>query len=103
MAPSSLQRINGAPHATAERFEQILFLGETTSHRAVTTVNANVASKGQIRGPDEFLVPVALHVGADDGTVEDVESGEQRGRAVTFVVVGPGATRLEPVPKGTRF
>jgi len=26
-------------------------LGETTSHRAVTTVNANVASKGQIRGP----------------------------------------------------
>src|SRR5437879_3251301 len=23
MAPSSLQRINGAPHATAERFEQI--------------------------------------------------------------------------------
>jgi hypothetical protein len=25
--------------------------GETTSHRAVPTVNANVASKGQIRGP----------------------------------------------------
>ena len=25
--------------------------GETTSHRAVTTVNANVASKSQIRGP----------------------------------------------------
>ena len=24
---------------------------ETTSYRAVTTVNANVASKGQIRGP----------------------------------------------------
>src|SRR5580704_2547035 len=24
MPPSSLQRINGAPHATAERFEQIL-------------------------------------------------------------------------------
>jgi hypothetical protein len=24
MAPSSLQRINGAPHASTERFEQIL-------------------------------------------------------------------------------
>jgi hypothetical protein len=30
---------------------------------------------------------VALHVAADDGTVEDVESSEQRGRTVAFVVV----------------
>src|ERR1700686_3130425 len=37
---------------------------------------------------DELLVPVALHVAADDGTVEDVESSEQRGRTVAFVVVG---------------
>jgi hypothetical protein len=44
----------------------------------------------------EFLVPVALHVAADDGTVENVESREQHGRAVTFVVVGhrSGATLL---------
>ena len=41
-----------------------------------------------IEEADEFLVPVALHVAADDGTVENVESREQRGRAVTFVVVG---------------
>src|SRR5450631_3110313 len=41
-----------------------------------------------IEEADEFLVPVALHVAADDGTVEDVESGEQRGRTVTFVVMG---------------
>src|SRR5947209_5655564 len=29
MAPSSLQRINGAPHATAERFEQIPRISRT--------------------------------------------------------------------------
>ena len=28
-----------------------------------------------------------VHVAADDGAVEDVEGGEQRGGAVTFVVV----------------
>ena len=41
-------------------------------------------------------MPVALHVVADDGAVEDVEGGEQRGRAMAFVVVGhrPGAARL---------
>jgi hypothetical protein len=41
-----------------------------------------------IEEADELLVPVALHVAADDGTVEDVESSEQRGRTVAFVVVG---------------
>ena len=49
-----------------------------------------------IEEADELLVPVALHVTADDGAVEDVESSEQRGGAVTFVVVGhgSGAARL---------
>src|SRR5258706_10492210 len=41
-----------------------------------------------IEKADELLVPVALHVAADDATVEDVESGEQCGRTVAFVVVG---------------
>src|SRR5450756_1545990 len=41
-----------------------------------------------IEEADELLVPVALHVAADDGTVEDVESSEQRGGTVAFVVVG---------------
>ena len=38
----------------------------------------------------------SLHVAADDGAVEDVEGGEQRGCAVAFVVVGhrSGAARL---------
>ena len=45
---------------------------------------------------DELLMPVALHVAADDGAVEHVERGEQRGGAVALVVVGhrPGAALL---------
>ena len=45
---------------------------------------------------DELLVPVALHVAADDGAVEDVEGREQCRRAMTLVVVGhrPGAALL---------
>src|SRR5665647_3025368 len=51
-----------------------------------------------IEEADELLVPVALHVAADDGTVEDVESSEQRGRTVAFVVVGAhGASQLFPL------
>src|SRR5258708_3934924 len=50
---------------------------------------------------NELLVPVALHVMADDGAVENVESGEQRGRAMAFVVVGhrSGAARLHRQPR----
>jgi dihydroxyacetone kinase len=40
---------------------------------------------------DELLMAVALHVAADDGAVEHVERGEQRGRAVALVVMGHGA------------
>src|SRR6266566_4902653 len=49
-----------------------------------------------IEETDELLMPVAFHVAADDGAVENVEGGEQRGCAVAFVVVGhrPGAPRL---------
>src|SRR5205814_8529230 len=46
---------------------------------------------------DELLVPMALHVAADDGAVENVvKGGEQRGCAVALVVVGhgPGAALL---------
>src|SRR6202035_5238977 len=37
---------------------------------------------------DELLVPVALHVTADDGAVEHVEGGKQGRSAVPFVIVG---------------
>src|SRR6266511_5789654 len=39
-----------------------------------------------IEETDELLMPVAFHVAADDGAVENVEGGEQRGCAVAFVV-----------------
>ena len=49
-----------------------------------------------IEEADELLMALALHVVADDGAVEHVESGERRGGAVPFVVVRhcTGAARL---------
>src|SRR5215475_14041094 len=49
-----------------------------------------------IEEADEFLMPMALHVAADNGAVEDIERGEQRGGAVALVVVRhrSGATWL---------
>ena len=42
-------------------------------------------------------MPVALHVAADDGSIEHVHRGEQGCRAVALVVVGhrPGAAFLQ--------
>src|SRR5690606_9784596 len=54
----------------------------------------------RIEKANELLVTMALHVAADDGAVENVEGGEQRGGAVTFVVVGhrTGPARLHRQP-----
>src|SRR6476646_4192316 len=48
-----------------------------------------------------LLMAVTLHVAADDSAVEDVESREQRGGAVAFVVVRhcPSAARLHRQPR----
>src|SRR3982074_2574111 len=43
---------------------------------------------GGVEEADELLVPVALHVAADDGAVEHIEGGKQRRCAMAFVVVG---------------
>jgi hypothetical protein len=40
---------------------------------------------------DELLVPVLRHAATDNCAVEDVERGEQGGRAVAFVVVRHGS------------
>src|SRR5262245_63448962 len=40
---------------------------------------------------DKFLMPVALHVATDDGAIEHIESGKQRGGAMPLVVMGHGA------------
>src|SRR5260370_9800160 len=49
-----------------------------------------------LRKADELLMAMALHVATDDSAVKDVEGCEQRGGAVTFVVVRhrPGTARL---------
>jgi len=41
---------------------------------------------------DELLMAVTLHAAGPDGTLEHVEGGKQRGRAVALVVVGHGRT-----------
>src|SRR5689334_9764055 len=46
----------------------------------------------------ELLMPVARHTGADHLTLQDIERGEERGRAVSFVIVSrrpafPGCER----------
>jgi hypothetical protein len=45
---------------------------------------------------DELLVTMAPHIPADHAAVEDVEGGEQRGRAMTLVIMrhSPGAAGL---------
>ena len=40
---------------------------------------------------DELLMVMALHIAADNRAVEDVQYGEEGGRAVPFVVVGHGS------------
>ena len=50
----------------------------------------------RVEEADELLMAMALHVAADDGAIEDVEGGEQRGGAVTFVIVGHRAGTARP-------
>ena len=44
-----------------------------------------------IEEADELLMAVALHVAADHRAIEDVQGGEQGGRAIALVVVGHGS------------
>lgn len=42
---------------------------------------------------DEVLMPMVLNVSGDDRSVDHVERGEQRCRAMTLVIVGHGACK----------
>jgi hypothetical protein len=55
----------------------------------------------RIEEADELLVAMTLHVAADDGSIKGVEGCEQRGSAVTFVVVRhrSGAARFHRQPR----
>ena len=48
-------------------------------------------SVDRVQETDELLVPVALHVAADDRPVENIQGGEQRCGSVALVVVSHGA------------
>ena len=56
-----------------------------------TALPAGTSASIGVEEANELLMPVALHVAADDGAVEDVERGEQRRGAVPFVVMRHGA------------
>jgi len=51
----------------------------------------NLALDG-VEKAGELLMPMALHVAADDGSVEHVHGRKQRGRAVPLVIVGHGSS-----------
>ncbi len=44
---------------------------------------------------DELLMAMTLHAAPDDRALQDVERRKQRGRAITYVIVGHG-----PAPAG---
>ena len=46
---------------------------------------------------DELLMPMALHVAANDRPIENVQRGKKRRRSITFVIMGhrPGAAFLQ--------
>ena len=73
-----------------------MFVGGVVVDDGVDRVSRRHLRLDGVEEADELLVPVALHVAADDGAVENVEGGEQRGRAVALVVMGhgPGAALL---------
>ena len=50
----------------------------------------NLALDG-LQEADEFLMAMALHVVADDRSVEDVHGREQGGRPVPLVIMGHGS------------
>jgi len=40
----------------------------------------------------KLLMPMAFHVAADDGAVEDVKGGKQRCRAMAFIIMSRGSS-----------
>ncbi|OWK25293.1 hypothetical protein AJ87_11495 [Rhizobium yanglingense] len=64
-------------------------------------------SLNRVEEADELLMPVALHVAADDGSVENIQGSEKRRGAVALVIMGHragttllhGKTRLCPIQR----
>ena len=65
----------------------MLVRGVIVQDRVHHSAGGNLGVDG-VEKADELLMPVALHVLADDRAVENIHGGEQRRRAVPDVVVG---------------
>src|ERR1700741_593665 len=89
--------VEGRAGRASEPFARggMLVGGVVVQDRVDRLAGGDLALDG-VEEADELLMPMALHVAADDGSVEHVERGEQRGRAVALVVVRhrSGTTRL---------
>src|SRR5215207_8674487 len=69
-----------------------VFMNGVVVENDVDELARGYPSLNRIEEADELLVPVLLHATAEHGALEHVESGEERGRAVTLVVMGHGPT-----------
>ena len=64
-------------------------------------------SLNRVEEADKLLMPVALHVAADDGAVENIQGSKQCRGAVALVIMGHragtallhGKTRLRPIQR----
>ena len=65
-----------------------MFVGRVVVDDGVDRHSHRHLRLGGVEEADELLVPVALHVAADDGAAEPIEGGKQRRCAMAFVVVG---------------
>src|SRR3954471_13594456 len=89
-------RVTGQPSAHPRVFVGGIVVDDGMDHFSHRNLRLD-----RIEEANELLMAVTLHVAADDSAVEDVESREQRGGAVAFVVVRhrPSAARLHRQPR----
>ena len=86
------REVEGPARVAFEPFSDLgMFMGGVVVDDGVDHFSRWYVALDNIEESDEFLMPVALHVTADDGTVEHIQRREQCCRAVTFVIVCHGA------------
>lgn len=90
-------RMVGQPRQNIGMFMGCVIVGD-----CVNDFSDRDGSLDGVEESNELLMPMLLHAAPDDGSIEDVERREKRGRAVAFVIVhhGPafsGFQRLSPL------
>ena len=81
-----------------EPFEDVgLFVGGIVVDDGVDDFSGRHGALDGLEEANELLVAMPSHAASDHGSVEDIERGEQRGRAVALVVMGhrPAFSGLE--------